>query len=156
MARQAETISRRRIGSLPCGDMRFSTRRVRQRLTRSSGSPRSFVTLQSSHQPDRRNAPVLQDRNRSGCAGTPVEVSICAHGLLRRELFVVPDTTRSCTRMIKNASAPAAEPMTCHTTQRELERMAAVRRYNILDTPPDGAFDRITRDRFAALGAHCG
>lgn len=26
----------------------------------------------------------------------------------------------------------------------ELERMAAVRRYDILDTPPDGAFDRIT------------
>lgn len=26
----------------------------------------------------------------------------------------------------------------------ELERIAAVRRYNILDTPPDGAFDRIT------------
>lgn len=27
---------------------------------------------------------------------------------------------------------------------REPERMAAVRRYDILDTPPDGAFDRIT------------
>ena len=26
----------------------------------------------------------------------------------------------------------------------EAERLAAVRRYNILDTPPDGAFDRIT------------
>ena len=26
----------------------------------------------------------------------------------------------------------------------ELERLAAVRRYDILDTPPDGAFDRIT------------
>lgn len=26
----------------------------------------------------------------------------------------------------------------------EPERMAAVRRYDILDTPPDGAFDRIT------------
>ena len=26
----------------------------------------------------------------------------------------------------------------------ESERLAAVRRYNILDTPPDGAFDRIT------------
>ena len=26
----------------------------------------------------------------------------------------------------------------------EFERLAAVRRYNILDTPPDGAFDRIT------------
>ena len=27
---------------------------------------------------------------------------------------------------------------------KESERLAAVRRYNILDTPPDGAFDRIT------------
>lgn len=35
--------------------------------------------------------------------------------------------------------------MTCQTSRRELERMAAVRRYDILDTPPDGAFDRITR-----------
>ena len=26
----------------------------------------------------------------------------------------------------------------------EQERLAAVRRYDILDTPPDGAFDRIT------------
>src|SRR3546814_16122184 len=26
----------------------------------------------------------------------------------------------------------------------DLKRMAAVRRYEILDTPPDGAFDRIT------------
>ena len=26
----------------------------------------------------------------------------------------------------------------------EAERMAAVRRYDILDSPPDGAFDRIT------------
>ena len=26
----------------------------------------------------------------------------------------------------------------------ESERMAAVRRYHVLDTPPDGAFDRIT------------
>ncbi len=29
-------------------------------------------------------------------------------------------------------------------SENELERMAAVRRYDILDTPPDGAFDRIT------------
>ena len=29
-------------------------------------------------------------------------------------------------------------------TQDEIQRMAAVRRYDILDTPPDGAFDRIT------------
>jgi GAF domain-containing protein len=28
--------------------------------------------------------------------------------------------------------------------ENEAQRMAAVRRYNILDTPPDGAFDRIT------------
>jgi eukaryotic-like serine/threonine-protein kinase len=26
----------------------------------------------------------------------------------------------------------------------ERERLAAVRRYDVLDTPPDGAFDRIT------------
>ena len=28
--------------------------------------------------------------------------------------------------------------------ENEKQRMAAVRRYDILDTPPDGAFDRIT------------
>lgn len=27
----------------------------------------------------------------------------------------------------------------------EIRRMAAVRRYDVLDTPPDGAFDRVTR-----------
>ena len=35
--------------------------------------------------------------------------------------------------------------MTLHMPPREAERLAAVRRYDILDTPPDGAFDRITR-----------
>ena len=35
--------------------------------------------------------------------------------------------------------------MTHPTSPREAERLAAVRRYDILDTPPDGAFDRITR-----------
>src|SRR6195952_2483147 len=30
------------------------------------------------------------------------------------------------------------------TTSTEAQRMAAVRRYDILDSPPDGAFDRIT------------
>src|SRR3954454_9107070 len=35
--------------------------------------------------------------------------------------------------------------MTHQTSAQEVERLAAVRRYDILDTPPDGAFDRITR-----------
>ncbi|MFC4172987.1 sensor histidine kinase [Microvirga sp. GCM10011540] len=35
--------------------------------------------------------------------------------------------------------------MTYITPPEEAERLAAVRRYDILDTPPDGAFDRITR-----------
>ena len=35
--------------------------------------------------------------------------------------------------------------MTRHLPPNEAERLAAVRRYDILDTPPDGAFDRITR-----------
>ena len=35
--------------------------------------------------------------------------------------------------------------MTAHFLPQEAERLAAVRRYDILDTPPDGAFDRITR-----------
>jgi hypothetical protein len=35
--------------------------------------------------------------------------------------------------------------MTHLTPPNEAERLAAVRRYDILDTPPDGAFDRITR-----------
>jgi two-component sensor histidine kinase len=35
--------------------------------------------------------------------------------------------------------------MTAFIPPYEAERLAAVRRYDILDTPPDGAFDRITR-----------
>lgn len=35
--------------------------------------------------------------------------------------------------------------MTDHYPPQEAQRLAAVRRYGILDTPPDGAFDRITR-----------
>ena len=35
-------------------------------------------------------------------------------------------------------------PVADVTPPDEAKRMAAVRRYNILDTPPDGAFDRIT------------
>ncbi|MCA1823738.1 MAG: GAF domain-containing protein, partial [Frankia sp.] len=34
--------------------------------------------------------------------------------------------------------------MTAVLPDNELDRLAAVRRYDILDTPPDGAFDRIT------------
>ena len=34
----------------------------------------------------------------------------------------------------------------------EQERLAAVRRYGVLDTPPDGAFDRITRIASLTLG----
>jgi hypothetical protein len=30
------------------------------------------------------------------------------------------------------------------TPDYEVERMKAVRRYDVLDTPPDGAFDRVT------------
>ena len=37
-----------------------------------------------------------------------------------------------------NAVSPSIIP------ENEIQRMAAVKRYNILDTPPDGAFDRIT------------
>lgn len=35
-------------------------------------------------------------------------------------------------------------PSTNLTSQDEAERLAAVRRYDVLDTPPDGAFERIT------------
>ena len=42
-----------------------------------------------------------------------------------------------------------AEPI---VSDRERRRMAAVRRYDILDTPPDGAFDRIT----ALAARRCG
>lgn len=35
--------------------------------------------------------------------------------------------------------------MTVLVPPNEAERLAAIRRYDILDTPPDGAFDRITR-----------
>jgi two-component sensor histidine kinase len=37
------------------------------------------------------------------------------------------------------------ELMTAFIPANEAERLAAVRRYDILDTPPDGAFDRVTR-----------
>ena len=40
--------------------------------------------------------------------------------------------------LILNAQAAAIFP------ENELSRLAAVKRYDILDTPPDGAFDRIT------------
>jgi GAF domain-containing protein len=39
--------------------------------------------------------------------------------------------------------------MTAPDTRQEAERLAALRSYEILDTPPNGAFDRIT-----ALAAH--
>jgi sigma-B regulation protein RsbU (phosphoserine phosphatase) len=32
-----------------------------------------------------------------------------------------------------------------HASSVEVARLAAVRRYGILDTPPDGAFDRVAR-----------
>jgi two-component sensor histidine kinase len=40
--------------------------------------------------------------------------------------------------LVLNAISPSIIP------ENETQRMAAVRRYDILDTPPDGAFDRIT------------
>ena len=42
--------------------------------------------------------------------------------------------------------------MTLSSPPNEIERLAAVRRYDILDTPPDGAFDRIT----ALAARRCG
>ncbi len=39
------------------------------------------------------------------------------------------------------------------TTRDEPSRLAAVRRYDVLDTPPDGAFERITRLAAKLLGA---
>ncbi len=38
----------------------------------------------------------------------------------------------------------ARPPLAASSAEPEAERLAAVRRYGILDTPPDGAFDRIT------------
>src|SRR4028118_303783 len=37
--------------------------------------------------------------------------------------------------------------------ENEAERMAAVRRYEILDTPPDGSFDRVTALAARRFGA---
>lgn len=42
-------------------------------------------------------------------------------------------------------SRAAKDKMTELISPNEAGRLAAVRRYDILDTPPDGAFDRITR-----------
>ncbi len=39
---------------------------------------------------------------------------------------------------------PAAQAAPSHTLTDEARRLQAVRRYDILDTPPDGAYDRIT------------
>ena len=39
------------------------------------------------------------------------------------------------------------------SSSTELERVAAVRRYDILDTPPDGAFDRVTAMAAALFSA---
>jgi two-component sensor histidine kinase len=43
-------------------------------------------------------------------------------------------------------------PVTVTPPPNEAERMAAVRRYDILDSPPDGAFDRITAVAARRLG----
>ncbi|MEU1037873.1 GAF domain-containing SpoIIE family protein phosphatase [Streptomyces sp. NPDC005551] len=50
--------------------------------------------------------------------------------------------------MPEQASPPAIAPSERLTASAEVARMAAVRRYDILDTPPDGAYDRV-----AALAA---
>src|SRR6476620_809035 len=42
------------------------------------------------------------------------------------------------------AIVTARPPLAASSAEQEAERLAAVRRYGILDTPPDGAFDRIT------------
>ena len=47
---------------------------------------------------------------------------------------------RSCDRP---SQGRASDPPSCSPVT-ESERLAAVRRYDVLDTPPDGAFDRIT------------
>ncbi|MGW5772127.1 hypothetical protein ACWEVY_23635 [Streptomyces longwoodensis] len=39
--------------------------------------------------------------------------------------------------------APGRRPELVPDPDAEAARMAAVRRYDILDTPPDGAFDRV-------------
>lgn len=46
--------------------------------------------------------------------------------------------------MSLNQTALAADGPTSLIPEDEPQRLAAVRRYDILDTPPDGAFDRIT------------
>lgn len=46
--------------------------------------------------------------------------------------------------MTVNRTELVADPPTSIIPQDEAERLSAVRRYDILDTPPDGAFDRIT------------
>ena len=42
------------------------------------------------------------------------------------------------------AGVPGRPKMTDPAIQREAERLAALHSYEILDTPPDGAFDRVT------------
>ena len=46
--------------------------------------------------------------------------------------------------MLKLASANGVRSMDVSIPSNEPERLAAVHRYDILDTPPDGAFDRVT------------
>lgn len=50
-----------------------------------------------------------------------------------------PSPAASLLTLDVNKNAPHA-----HLSMDEVKRLEAVRRYNILDTPPDGAYDRIT------------
>lgn len=68
------------------------------------------------------------------------------------EAKILSDHTNVCKRAVRNRAIvrPALRGDACLMSdslvipEPEPERMAAVRRYDILDTPPDGAFDRIT------------
>jgi two-component sensor histidine kinase len=62
--------------------------------------------------------------------GRPIDIA----ALPAHSSFACPSTTGTFTLMTTLATIPA----------NESQRIAAVRRYDVLDTPPDGAFDRVT------------
>ena len=58
--------------------------------------------------------------------------------MLKSHRGKVPNSLSRGLAVLLNTPIPSITP------ENELQRIAAVKRYDILDTPPDGAFDRIT------------
>jgi serine/threonine protein kinase len=82
------------------------------------------------------------DRNPAIPADLPADVA----GMLRRMTAREPGDRPSAAEAMEPFRARIAQVLGAAEPVRdpEADRLEAVRRYNLLDTPPDGAFDRIT------------